>query len=361
MKAKRGIIRKKPKKKLKKKYITESERYKIEKKLKQKKTIPQISEELDIKYNTLYKEIQRGMVVQRDYHWKDTEVYMADYAQLMYENHVANRGRPLKIGADADMVDYIETMIKEKKYSPEFLLIQAKKDGKPFADKICFKTIYNYLDNRLFENISNKDLPYKKDDGRKKKSIKRKVALNNTSGKTIDTRPDYIEDRKEYGHWEMDTVYSAKGTGKACLLVLSERMLREEIIIKISNRTSLAVVNALNAIEKQLGTREFKKKFKTITCDNGVEFLDFEKIENSKYGKNKRTQLYYCHPFSSWERGTNENINKMIRRFFPKGTNFDMVTKKQIKMVEEWINNYPRKIHDGLSANEVKQNLLMAA
>jgi len=349
------------KRELRKIYITEEERYKIEKKLKDKKTLPQISEELDIKYNTLYKEVKRGTVIQRDTHLRDIKMYKADYAQLIYDNSVANRGRGLKIGADDEMVEYIETMIKDQKYSPQALIYQAKKDNLPFSDKLCFKTIYNYLDKKLFKNISNKDLPQKKDDGRKKKSKKRKVALNNIKGKSIEKRPAYIDNREEYGHWEMDTVYSAKESGKSCLLVLSERMMREEIIIKISSRKSISVTNALDALEKEIGTRAFKKKFKTITCDNGVEFLNSDKIENSKYGKGKRTQLYYCHPFSSFERGTNENINKMIRRFFPKGTNFDMVTKKQIKMVESWINNYPREMFDGLSSNEMKNQLLMVA
>jgi IS30 family transposase len=349
MKNKRVKARKEPGKK----YITEEERYKIEKKLMQKRTIPQIADELDIKYNTLYKEIQRGKVIQRNHLWEDKLVYKADYAQMVYELNVANRGRNLKIGADDKLVEYIETMIK-KKYSPYALLEQAVKDGKEFAGKICFKTIYNLLDMGLFANISNKDLTSKKTDARKKKERKRKVALNNISGRSIEKRPKHVEERLEYGHWEMDTVYSAKETGKACLLVLTERKDRDEIIIKLNSRKSLSVIRALDELEKRMGTRAFKRKFKTITCDNGTEFLASDKIEASKYGKGKRTMLYYCHPFSSFERGSNENANRLIRRFFPKGTNFDMVTKKQVQMVEDWINNYPRKIFGGLSANEMK-------
>lgn len=87
-------------------------------------------------------------------------------------------------------------------------------------------------------------------------------------------------------------------------------------------------------------TLQFKPTF-----DNGSEFMDCAGIEKSVYGKDrKRTKVYYCHPYSAYERGTNENINKMIRRFLPKGTDFRKVTAAYIQRVETWINNYPREI-----------------
>jgi IS30 family transposase len=211
----------------------------------------------------------------------------------------------------------------------------------------------------LFLHCSSSDLPHKKV-ARKKKETKSKVALNNRKGRNIEKRPAGIGDRNVYGHWEMDTVVSAQGTGKSCLLVLSERMTREEIVIKIKNKKSSSVVHALNMLERKSGSRKFREKFKTITVDNGVEFLDGEGIEKSRYTKGNRTTLYYCHPYSSYERGTNENINRMIRRFFPKGTNFDEVTTKQVSMVQDWINNYPRKILGCISANKYKECLQIA-
>lgn len=100
----------------------------------------------------------------------------------------------------------------------------------------------------------------------------------------------------------------------------------------------------------EIGTRfvfgkKFSQIFKSITFDNGSEFMDCAGIEKSIYGKDrKRTKVYYCHPYSAYERGTNENINKMIRRFLPKGTDFRKVTAAYIQRVETWINNYPREI-----------------
>ena len=84
--------------------------------------------------------------------------------------------------------------------------------------------------------------------------------------------------------------------------------------------------------------------FKSITVDNGCEFQDFEGIEIAHRRKGKRTIVFFCHPYSAYERGSNENMNRLVRRFFPKGTNFDDVTKEQVEEAERWVNNYPRKL-----------------
>lgn len=158
---------------------------------------------------------------------------------------------------------------------------------------------------------------------------------------------EIIDEREEFGHWEGDTVYSGKGKRKTtrALLTLTERKTRKEIIIAIPNRKAETVVKALDALERKLGARRFRAIFKSITFDNGTEFAAAEELERSCINKHlPRTKVYFCHPYSSWERGTNENTNGMIRRRFPKGTNFAAVTNAQIVQAENWINNYPRKI-----------------
>ena len=337
-------------------YITEAERYQIEILLKKKCGIGEIAECLGHEYHTIYQEVKKGTVKQLDTHLAEHYVYKADYAHRVTRNNMSNRGRNLKIGSDHKLVAYIEDMVKNKKYSPAALLAHAKNEGLQFDTGICEKTIYNYIDMGLFLNISYDDLPYKKQKLKKNKEGS-KVALNNRSGKSIDKRDPDILQRETYGHWEMDTVVGGQSKGKSCLLVLSERMAREEIIIKLRDRKASSVVHALNMLEKRFGSRKFKEKFKTITVDNGVEFLDCSGIEKSRYSMGNRTTLFYCHPYSSWERGTNENINRMIRRFFPKGIDFDTVSKKDVQRVEDWINNYPRKIFDGLSSNQYKESL----
>ena len=107
-------------------------------------------------------------------------------------------------------------------------------------------------------------------------------------------------------------------------------------------------------LERKYGADMFKQIFKTITVDNGSEFADVNGLERSILEEGeKRTHLYYCHPYSSWERGTNEVTNKMVRRKVPKGTNFDDKTDEEIEKIEGWINGYPRRIHGYRSAGEL--------
>ena len=150
----------------------------------------------------------------------------------------------------------------------------------------------------------------------------------------------------------MDTVTGKRGKSKNSLLVLTERKTRDEIVMKLPEHTAAAVVNALDVIERKWGDM-FKQVFKTITMDNGSEFADCEGIERSALGAGSRTKTYYCHPYSSYERGSNEVTNKMIRRHIPKGTNFDEKTDEEISAIESWVNNYPRKIHGYHSAGEL--------
>ena len=195
----------------------------------------------------------------------------------------------------------------------------------------------------LFYGISRESLPEHGERKRKYDKVERKKAARAPQGESIEERPQEINDRQTFGHWEGDCVCGKKRT-KETLFVLSERLTRNEIIIKMPDQTAASVVAALNKLERRFG-KKFSQIFKSITFDNGSEFMDCAGIEKSVYGKDrKRTKVYYCHPYSAYERGTNENINKMIRRFLPKGTDFRKVTAAYIQRVETWINNYPREI-----------------
>ena len=223
-------------------------------------------------------------------------------------------------------------------YSPAAVLGEIKERGIEFQTTICETTLYSYIDKGVFLTITNKSLPEK---GKKKRSYhKVKKAARPAAGSSIEERPKEIDARETVGDWEMDCVEGKKKTKKT-LLVLTERKSRKEIIIPMRDQTSRSVVCALDSLERQYGAK-FYKIFRTITVDNGSEFADCEKV-------------YYCHPYSSFERGSNENLNKMIRRWFPKRTDFRQVTTKAIHQVEEWINNYPREIHGFRTAESVFQ------
>ena len=219
-------------------------------------------------------------------------------------------------------------------YSPAAVLgeIKAQQKESEFSVMICTTTLYSYIDKGIFLHLTNKNLPVKKNKKRTYKKVKKT--------------------REEFGHWEMDTVKGKRGKSKNSLLVLTERKTRDEIVMKLPEHTAAAVVNALDVIERKWGDM-FKQVFKTITMDNGSEFADCEGIERSALGAGSRTKTYYCHPYSSYERGSNEVTNKMIRRHIPKGTNFDEKTDEEISAIESWVNNYPRKIHGYHSAGEL--------
>lgn len=180
-----------------------------------------------------------------------------------------------------------------------------------------------------------------------------------SKGDSIEKRPEEVNTRQEPGHWEMDLVVSCRG-GHKCLLVLTERVTRQEIMRLIPDKTAGSVVRALNTIERKYG-KLFPAVFKSITVDNGSEFADCAGLEQSVLKKRaKRTKMYYCHPYCSSERGSNEKQNQMIRRKFPKGTNFDKVSPKEVKMVEDWLNRYPRKILGWYSSADMFRALIEA-
>ena len=342
------------------KYLTERQRYEIEVYYKLGMKPKEIAEKVGKCVRTIYYELKRGKCKQLTSELEEKEVYLADVSQRKYDENKLNKGASLKIGNDIKLCQFIEHKIKEEKYSPYAALQFIKNNHMNFKTDICTQTLYNYIDKGIILNVENKDLPVKTK--RKEKNETPVVSLNNLKGTSIEQRAKEINLRQEYGNWEMDTVVGGyKKHGKECLLVLSERMTREELIFKISNKKSDSVIKALNSLERKLGSKVFRETFKTITCDNGVEFLDFQGIEKSIHTKIPRTKVYYCHPYSSWERGTNENINKMIRRFIPKGAIMEDYSKEQILKIQQWINNYPRKIFGGLSTNEYKKELGLIA
>ncbi len=335
------------------KHLTEKERYRIEILLKEGLKPREIAKRMGKGSRTIEREIARGRIRLLNYNLTYKEEYCADAGQRVYEENAKAKGPGLKIGKDHKLAKYIENKIIRDKYSPDAVIGEIKEKELEFETEICTKTLYNYIDRGdVFLNLTNKDLPVKKEC--KKRDYKKvKIPYKNLKGTSIEERPKEVDNREEYGHWEMDCVIGKREGKGAVLLVLSERSIREEIIIKMPSKTQKSVVAALDSLERRY-RRSFWEKFKTITVDNGSEFLDYNGIERSiKKKDEKRVKLYYAHPYSSWERGTNENINKLIRRFIPKGIDIGKISKARIKFIETWINNYPRRILGYKSANDM--------
>lgn len=301
---------------------------------------------------TIRRELAKGMTELLNSDLTIRKEYSSDIGQQMHDYAATSKGPMLKIGNDYKLVNEIERLIIEEKMSP-YAAAETIKNSGNFKTTISYKTIYNYIDEGLFPNLSSKHLPVKKET-KKRNYDKVRTAINNRKGISISQRSEEIESREEYGHWEMDTVVGKKGTNTV-LLVLTERQTRQEIIRKIKSKSQYCVVKEIDKLERKIGAKTFRETFKTITCDNGCENLDFEGIERSVLTKQKRTSVYYAHPYSAWERGSNENANKLIRRFIPKGSDIGEFSHERIKMIEHWINNYPRRLFNGLSSNMLIQ------
>lgn len=329
------------------KHLSLTDRQTIEKMLLKKVKVEDIAKYLGFNVSTIYREIKKGLydhLVGATYIFEKR--YCAELAHEKYRRYLKDKGRDIKLGHDYAFCDYVEKRIIKDKLSPAAVLGEIKRKGLKFDCQISINTLYKYIERGFFLNLDIKHLSRKS----KQKKRKRKVIGKQApKGISIEKRPVEIADRNSFGHWEMDLVC---GPTKKSLLVISERLTRKEIIIPIEDKTTESVVKALNKLERSYG-RNFKKIFKSITVDNGVEFSDYKGMERSIYGKNNvRTKIYYCHPYSSYERGTNERLNREIRRLIPKGTNLSVYTKNDIQNVENWLNDYPRRILNYMTSQE---------
>ena len=300
-----------------------------------------IGKRLQRSARTIRREINRGWVLHRTGKYTVEHRYSADRGQSVYEARMSAKTKTKEI--DTTLIEYLQAHILKGKESPAVAAFKMKKEAVEFA--VCTKTIYNLINRGLIDGVSNETLWEKRLRNKKKKKIYRHRKKAIAPEHSIENRPAVINERKEIGHWEIDLIVGGKGKSKAVLLTLTERYSRKQIIRKIKNKRQKSVIRAMNGIERQMGKEHFCKVFKSITADNGSEFLDYEALERSVYG-GVRTHIYYAHPYSSWERGSNERANRIIRRFVPKGSDISKYTRKEIQVIEDWINNYPRKILD---------------
>lgn len=157
--------------------------------------------------------------------------------------------------------------------------------------------------------------------------------------------------RQEFGHFEADTVLSSRQS-KHALVVLVDRATRRTHIKRLIHKKALETSHQIISLLRVYP----KTQRKTITYDNGTEFCAHELVN-----KELKTKSYFCDPYSAWQKGTVENMNGIIRRWFPKGTDFDFVSDAELKFVQDWINNRPMKILNFKTPNEAYQDLVGVA
>ena len=331
-------------------HLSLNDRMTIEKLLRKKMSVKEIAEIIGVHISTIYRERKKGHCVVTDCLSRDIDDYSATIAEEQYREYLKQKGGDLKIGSDIEYAEYLEYKVAIEKYSPGAVLGEIEAQGLVFDTKISKTTFYRYIDMGLFLTLTNKDLPVKRN---KKKFKYKKVRARKASvGTSIEKRPPGIDNREEFGHWEMDCVVGKQGT-KPALLVLTERKTRDEMMFLMPDKTTESVRRALDALETEMGAKLFTRIFKTITVDNGSEFSDVEALEMSSLLNGKRTMLFYCHPYCSCERGSNENQNRLVRRHYPKGYDFSNTTDAEVKLVEDWINDYPREMFSWHTSREL--------
>lgn len=309
-----------------------------------------IAKELGVHHTTIYRELKRCTYEHLNSDYTTETRYNPEGAQARYEANLRAKGPELKIGNDYELADYLIAKIRDEKYSPEAAIGEAEVKGWPFKTHICASTAYNYIRGEIFgDELTVSMLPQhgkRHQPERPAGSMPRKPA-----GRSIEDRPEHINDRSTFGHWEMDSVESCQGVSNT-YIVMTERKTRWELIIPSPDKTAASVVAAIDGLEAKYGDL-FPKVFRSITCDNGCEFADAAGIERSASGKGTRTEVYYCHPYRPSERGSNENQNGLIRRHLPKGTDLSTIPYEETKRIEDWLNNYPRKMFGYLCSEQL--------
>ena len=326
---------------IKGKHLNYEERVIIQTRRKDGWSIRAIAKEIGCSPSTVMYEIKRGSVT---LYSGNVVRYKAEEGQSVYEHNRLSCGRHYDALEKSNFLSYVTTKFNEEHWSLDACVGRALASNKfSRKDTVCTKTLYNYADIGLIR-IKNADLPEKL----KRKSVKRKNHENKKKlGRSIEERPDYVNERKEFGHWECDLVIGRKTKNDKVLLTLLERLSREYWMIPLENRSSETVLNALKGVFADYSEHS-AEVFKTITTDNGSEFstlADLEKISS--------TLVYFAHPYTSCEKGSNERHNGLIRRFIPKGKRIDDYSSEQISDIEIWCNNLPRKILGYKTPDEV--------
>lgn len=277
--------------------------------------------------------------------------YNAKIAQENSDNTLSNSRSGVAITPDT--IDTIENsivpLIKNKGQSINQVYIN-------HSDILyfCKSTFYKYIDLGLF-SLTNLDLPkkvkYKKRKSKQNKDYKRKLAL--LKGRTYEDYLDFILKHPRMNICEMDTVEGKKG-GKCFLTIIIKDT--KFMFIRLLDKKCVSCVNKeIDKLKDILGIKLFSKVFRIVLTDNGTEFYDPLKIEIDYNTGNKTCNVFYCKPYSSFQKPNIERNHEYIRRVFPKGASLNDLTIEQVQKLETVINNIPREILDGKTPYELTQ------
>jgi IS30 family transposase len=308
--------------------LTVSEREKIQEGLWAKKSLRSIAKDIGRPVSTVSREIKRNKPPERN-------LYTPRLAEERAKEKRKERGRHDRL-KNKVIREYVIKKLKEG-YSPE--QIAGRLPIEHQEQEISYEAIYQYIYAQFHREGNGRCLTedlrvYLKRGHRHRtaKGMRKGQRIFKPKGISIDERPKEIEERKIIGHWEGDSVVSRKSS-----YVLNTIVERKTGLVFITRLKDHTAKETSTAVIKRLGSLPPKFRM-TLTLDNGTENSDYETIT-----KAIGTTCYYAHPYHSWERGTNENTNGLIRWYLPKGTDFATISDEEIRAIETALNNRPRK------------------
>lgn len=292
-----------------------------------------IAKEVGVHQSTISRELNRNVTFVRTKlgSWQ----YKPDYAQASANERHKHKYKVVKFTKE------VEAFVREKiqeKWSPEQISGYAKKHR---LFSISKEWIYLFLlkdkqkGGKLFLNLRHQNKKYRKRYG----SPKRSGPIKNR--RFIDERPAIVEEKTRVGDWEIDTIIGKQR--QQAIVSIVDRVSKITILKKVSRKSARMVTTA--TIE---GLTPYLKSVHSITADNGSEFAYHEEIS-----KALSTEFYFAHPYSSWERGLNENTNGLIRQYFRKGSSFSEITDDVLESIMNNLNNRPRKSLGFATPNEI--------
>ncbi|NCD23938.1 MAG: IS30 family transposase [Spartobacteria bacterium] len=281
--------------------------------------------------STIYRERTKNAV--------NGEYIPAKAQHKAYVNRKYAKYQAMRIVEDMKLREYIETKLLHEEWSPDQVAGRlAREIG---LRQVSTPTIYKYIRSPYGRQLEYElDLVKKKRQKSKQKWQRKVTALEDRI--FIDERPDAVNDRSQFGHWEADFIVSGKQYGNTSLLVLHERVSRYTLIAKIKARTVREVENVFIEALPLIGN------FESLTLDNDIAFQKHVQLSQLI-----QAPVYFCQPYHSWEKGGVENANKLIRQYVPKSCDIAAYTDREIWDIQHKLNGKPRKILGYQTAKEV--------
>lgn len=340
-------------KRAKGKHLTATERGRIQSLHEEGYSIRQIARRVGVSRSTVSNELRRGTPERKGNRGRKPQ-YIADRAQKGADERSHQKRGPYGLKKCPEFLAWLKTQVEENNWSFDVCVNIARIQNLFPDEKIpCVKTLYNWLHaGELDIDMFKMPEILKRNSKNTRRTAQPKAENKTNLGKSIDERPDVVETRTEFGHWEIDSVIGLKYGRDCTLMTILEKMTHKLIALKLPCKTAQAMGQGIKALKEYFG-EAFNLIFKTITADNGCEFATL-----SETCEELGTDVYFAHPYTSIERAQNERHNREIRRFIPKGTAITPYSADEILEITETINNTPRRSLDFRTANDLFEEQL---